>query len=70
MSGPAKVGDRVRVTAGNHVSGYELGDRGTVLKSLENPAGGDTRFYVVAMDKDHIAGGGMAFAEGEVEADE
>jgi CheY-like chemotaxis protein len=69
MSGTAKVGDRVRVTAGNHVSGYQPGDTGTVLKLLENPARGDIRFYVVAMDKDHIAGGGMAFAEGEVEAD-
>ena len=69
MSGALKVGDRVRVTAGNFVSGYQLGDKGTVLKSLENPAGGDTCFYVVAIDKDHIAGGGMAFAEREVEAD-
>jgi hypothetical protein len=69
MSGALKVGDRVRVTAGNLVSGYHLGDTGTVLKSLENPAGGDTCFYVVAMDKDPIAGDGIAFAEGEVEAD-
>src|SRR5262249_14244696 len=61
MSGALKVGDRVRVTAGNLVSGYQLGDKGTVLKSLENPASGDKCFYVVAMDKNHIVGGGMAF---------
>jgi hypothetical protein len=69
MSDALKVGDRVHATVGNLVSGYQPGDRGTVLKSLENPAGGDTCFYVVAMDRVHIPGGGMVFAEGEIEPD-
>jgi hypothetical protein len=51
------------------MSGYRPGDRGTMLRLLENPVGGDTRFYVVAIDKDHLVGGGMAFAEDEIEAD-
>jgi hypothetical protein len=31
MSSPLQRGDRVRVTAANRVSGYQPGDKGTVL---------------------------------------
>ena len=40
---------------------------GAVLKVLKNPTGGDNHFYVVAMDKNHLVGGGMAFSEEEIE---
>jgi hypothetical protein len=69
MSRSLKVGDRVRVRAENHLHGYQVGDVGTVLKVLKNPTGGDTHFYVVAMDKNHLVGGGMAFSEDEIEPD-
>jgi hypothetical protein len=70
MSGRVKVGDRVRVRAGYATPiGYESGDADTVLKVLQSPAGGETRFSVVAIDKDRLAGAGMAFAEQEIEPD-
>ena len=40
-----------------------------MLKVLKNPTGGDNHFYVVAMDKNHLVGGGMAFSEEEIEPD-
>ncbi len=49
--------------------GYQVGDVGTVLKVLKNPTGGNEHFYVVAMDKNHLVGGGMAFSEEEIELD-
>jgi hypothetical protein len=65
-----QVGDRVRVRAENSIlNGYQAGDVGTVLKVLRNPVGGDRRFCVVAIDKDRLVGGGMAFAEEEIELD-
>jgi hypothetical protein len=70
MSGRLKVGDRVRVRTGNaNPNGYEDGDVGRVLKVLTSPAGGETRFYVVAIVKDRLVGAGTAFAEGEIEPD-
>ena len=42
---------------------------GAVLKVLKNPTGGDNNFYVVAMDKNHLVGGDMAFSEEEIELD-
>ena len=70
MSDALKVGDRLRVRAENPpMHGYQVGDRGTVLKVLKNPTGGDKHFYVVAMDKNHLVGGGMAFSEEEIELD-
>ena len=69
MNDPLKVGDRVRVRAEKPpLHGYQVGDRGTVLKVLKNPTGGDDHFYVVAMDKNPVAGG-MSFSEEEIEAD-
>jgi hypothetical protein len=64
-----KVGDRVRLTAWNRVSGYRPGDRGTVQEALADPAGGEDRIYFVAMDADGIPGATIAFAGYEVEAD-
>ena len=70
MSEELKVGDRVRVRAENPpLHGYQVGDRGTVLKVLKNPTGDDNHFFVVAMDKNHIVGGGMAFSEEVIELD-
>jgi len=70
MSDALKVGDRLRVRAENPpMHGYQVGDRGTVWKVLKDPDGGDTHFYVVVMDKNHIVGGGMAFSEDEIEPD-
>jgi hypothetical protein len=50
-------------------AGYQPGDKGTVLKVLANPAGGDTRFYAVAVDKNHLRGCGIVFADDEIEPD-
>ena len=70
MSEELKVGDRVRVRAENPpLHGYQVGDVGTVLKVLKNSTGGNEHFYVVAMDKNHLVGGGMAFSEDEIEPD-
>ncbi len=70
MSRPFKVGDRVRVRAENALlNGYHAGDSGRVLKVLTGPVVDDTRFYVVAIDKDRLVGAGMAFAEEEIEPD-
>ena len=70
MNEGLKVGDRVRVKADNPpLHGYQVGDVGTVLKVLKNSTGGNEHFYVVAMDKNHLVGGGMAFSEEEIEPD-
>jgi len=70
MSEELRDGDRVRVKAEKPpLHGYQVGDLGTVLKVLKNPTGDDNHFFVVAMDKNHIVGGGMAFAEEEIELD-
>ena len=70
MSEELRAGDRVRVKAEKPpLHGYQVGDLGTVLKVLKNPTGDDNHFFVVAMDKNHIVGGGMAFSEDEIEPD-
>jgi hypothetical protein len=48
---PLKVGDRVRVTQGSQVFGYQPGNGGIVTAG-PNPTRGGGMHYVVAMDKD------------------
>ena len=62
-------GSRAREGRKPSPHGYQVGDMGAVLKVLKNPTGGDNNFYVVAMDKNHLVGGGMAFSEEEIEPD-
>ena len=60
-----KVGDRVRVKGRKKVEGYHPGDKGTVTAASE----GGWWYYLVQMDEDIPAIGGVIFTEGEIEAD-
>jgi hypothetical protein len=66
MGEPLKAGDRVRVTEGNQVKGYQPGGKGTVHCVDVTPGG--IRYHV-AMDKVGATGTTVIFAEGEIEAD-
>jgi hypothetical protein len=64
-----KVGDRVRVVAGQEVDGYYSGDKGTVVHvGMTSLNVGDDSCYVVAMDKD-APHGLMGFTADEIEPD-
>ena len=68
MSPNLKPGDRVRVTASNHMHGYQAGDKGTVVQGPMDSAD-DTRCYHVAMDTDSLTRTTPIFTEDEIEPD-
>jgi hypothetical protein len=66
---PLTKGDRVRVTGRNRMYGYQPGDKGTIVcEAVRAP--GNTRYYLVAMEKDNPAHAGVVFNAEEIEADE
>jgi hypothetical protein len=68
MSALLKAGDRVRVTTASRAQGYQLGDKGKVLRSSTLVTTGSP-YYTVAMDKDGPDATGVVFEGGEIEAD-
>jgi hypothetical protein len=69
MSRELKPGDRVRVTVCNRMSGYQPGDKGTVLReAISGPSG--ARYFAVAMDKDDPTKSGVVFTADEIELDQ
>ena len=64
-----KKGNRVRVTGRNRMYGYQPGDEGTIVREAVR-ALSDTRYYLVAMDKDNHAHTGVVFNAEEIEADD
>jgi hypothetical protein len=69
MNRNLKPNDRVRVTEGNRVSGYQPGDKGAVLREIVSTSHG-ALYYLVAMDKDEPAKSGVVFRFDEIEADD
>jgi hypothetical protein len=63
-----KPGDRVRLTAGCQMHGYQAGDKGTVVHGPIDSADG-LRDYPVELDKDGPAGTTPILAEDEIELD-
>jgi hypothetical protein len=63
-----KPGDQVRITATKDQSGYQPGDKGTVLRGPIIAVDGSGSFYIVTMDKDG-AGSWTLFDTEEVEPD-
>jgi hypothetical protein len=68
MSRVLKKGDQVRVTSQNCVAGYQLGDKGTVLREVVSTSRG-TLYFLVAMDKDDPSHSGVIFRHDEIELD-
>jgi hypothetical protein len=62
-----KKGDRVRVTGLSRMYGYHPGDKGTIVREAVR-APSNTRYYLVAMDKDNHAHAGVVFNAEEIEA--
>ena len=65
MSVTLKVGDRVRVKGRKKVEGYHPGDKGPVTAVPK----GRRWYFLVEMDEDIPAAGGVIFMESEIEAD-
>jgi hypothetical protein len=62
-----KRGDRVRVTAASHVSGYDTGDKGILWRRTMSARGNEI-YYLVQMDK-NPAGNAVTFIADEIERD-
>jgi hypothetical protein len=69
MNRELKMGDRVRVTPGSRVKGYQPGDKGVVLEGPTVYAGASDTSYVVAMDKDGPGSTSTVFSADEIEPD-
>jgi hypothetical protein len=68
MSRGMKKVERVRVTSCSSVAGYQIGDKGTVLREVVSTSRG-TLYYLVAMDKDDPSHSGVVFRHDEIEPD-
>ncbi len=68
MSRGLKKGDRVRVTNRSGVAGYQVGDKGTVLREVVSTSRG-TLYFLIAMDKDDPSHSGVIFRHDEIESD-
>jgi hypothetical protein len=68
MRSKFKTKDRVRVSVRNRSTGYEPGDKGTVIRSSLSMTT-NYRFYEVAMVKDNQTASGALFYEDEIELD-
>ena len=68
MSRGLKKGDRVRVTSWSSVAGYQVGDKGTVLREVVTTSRG-TLYYLVAKDRDDPNHSGVVFRHDEIEPD-
>jgi hypothetical protein len=66
MTGSFKIGDRVRLRAGQRYPGYRADDSGTVVAVLPSTGSGGSPLYQVGMDGDE---GGLppAFYADELE---
>ena len=69
MSRPLKPGDRVRVTLHNRPAGYQVGDKGTVVRGASTATITGERYYTVAMDRDGPDATGVVFGQDEIEPD-
>jgi hypothetical protein len=58
----------VRVTGRNRMCRYQPGDKGTIVHEVVS-APSNTRYYLVAMDKDNHTHTGVVFNADEIEAD-